>query len=391
LKRVAILGSTGSIGLQALDVARRHPEQIEVAALAVGSRAQALLGQVNEFHPEAVAIADECVADTVRDSLEGLGVHVLSGPSAAEDLVRHVKVDTILSAISGFSGLGPTLAAAASGADLALANKESVVCAGPLLLDEIARSGSSLVPVDSEHSAIFQCIHGDEGWVDRLVITASGGPFLDRALHSFDAVTPSQALAHPRWEMGAKISIDSATMMNKGLEIIEARWLFDMDFDLIDVVIHPESVVHSLVQLRDGSLKAHLGPTDMRYAIMYGFSHPERWQDPGYRDFRLAEQSLTFSDPDPERFPCLSIARAAGEEGGLLPTVLVSADEVAVRAFLDGDIRFPGIARVVEETLERASGAGMGGNPRREPEEILRADEWARKHARSIVAMHAVQ
>ncbi len=385
MKRISLLGSTGSIGLQTLQVAREFPEKIDITALATGSNVEDLIRQALEFRPRAVAIADASALRRAKDSLRSEGIEVYGGPAGIEEMVREVEVDTLVAAISGFAGLRPTLAAAEAGIDIALANKESLVCAGQILLDLVHDFGGSIVPVDSEHSALFQCLLGEERVPDRLILTASGGPFLGRDPESLARVTPREALAHPRWNMGQKISIDSATMVNKGLEVIEAHWLFDVDYDHIDVIVHPQSAIHSLVQFVDGAVKAHMGPTDMRYAIMYGLSYPERWEDPGFASFDLSKQTFTFERPDPALFPCLELARNAGRRGGLLPTVLVSADEIAVESFLQGRIRFDQIATVIDRTLRTAEEAGMTGAYPEEADAIFEADAWARENARSSV------
>ncbi len=386
MKRITVLGSTGSIGVQTLDVARRFTDRVEIVGLTAGSNAEMLIEQALEFRPRAVALADARGLAAVRGALEPAGIAVFSGEAGVAEIAADDSVDTVVAAISGFAGLRPTLAASSTGADLALANKEAVVCAGSLLLNALRDSGGSLIPVDSEHSALFQCLLGEVDPASALILTASGGPFLDRDPDSLRSVSPEEALAHPRWDMGPKISIDSATMMNKGLEIIEARWLFDVPFEAIEVVIHPESIVHSLVRFRDGSLKAHLGPTDMRYAIMYALGHPDRWADPGFRAFELADTQLNFHRPDPSLFPALALARAAGEAGGLMPTVLVSSDEIAVRAFLDGRIAFTQIAEVIESTLEHASSRSMGGETSPSVEAVFEANDWARRRAEDFVA-----
>ncbi len=386
MKAISVLGSTGSIGTQTLEVAREFPEDVRVMALSAGSNASSLIAQAREFRPRAVCIDDPRGYERVEAGLSDLPIDVYSGTNGMTTMIESVPVDTIVAAISGFAGLAPTMTAASTGADLALANKEAIVGGGSLLLDRLRKGGGDLIPVDSEHSALFQCILGETDPLDSLILTASGGPFLGRDPRDLHGVTPGEALAHPRWDMGRKISVDSATMMNKGLEIIEASWIFDVPIANVEVVIHPQSVVHSLVRLRDGSLKAHMGPTDMRYAIMYGLSHPNRWVDPGFADFQLPGLNLSFSEPDGTLFPCLDLARNAGTGGGLLPTVLISADEVAVEAFLGGHIPFTGIAKVVEATLELAATRKMDAIVPEDMDVIFRADSWARDTASSQCA-----
>lgn len=383
MKKVTILGCTGSVGKQALDVIRRFPERLQVYGLAANTDAEGLAEQVEEFRPAVAALQDEIAASRLRKMSDGK-VEILAGEDGVCELAGRSGVDVVLSAISGFAGLKPTFAACDGGADLALANKESVVCAGSLLMERVRQRGVTLIPVDSEHNALFQCLLGEEAEdLDRLILTASGGPFREVALEELAGVTPEQALAHPRWDMGNKISIDSATLMNKGLEVLEAHWLFGVPLDRIEVVIHPESAVHSLVRLRDGSIKAHLGPADMRYPVQYALSYPERWEDPGYSEFSLPGWGFTFEEPDMERFPCLGHAWRAGRAGGVFPTVLVGADEVAVSAFLEGRLSFLGIPEVIEGALDRVP-ERLQGHTSPGIEQILAADAWARACAREI-------
>ncbi|MFO8060210.1 MAG: 1-deoxy-D-xylulose-5-phosphate reductoisomerase [Bacillota bacterium] len=384
MRKVTVLGSTGSVGRQALDVIREFPGRLRVHGLAAGGNVEMLADQAAEFRPEFVALRDEGGADRLRERIGGLA-EILVGEEGVCELAGGREADVVVSAISGFAGLSATVQACEAGAILALANKESVVCGGKFLMDRIRRRGVTLIPVDSEHNALFQCLTGeDPGDVDRLILTASGGPLYGAGPEELSAVTPEQALAHPRWDMGNKISIDSATLMNKGLEVIEAHWLFGIPLDRIEVLVHPQSAVHSLVRFRDGSMKAQVGATDMRYPIQYALSYPQRWEDPGYAEFSLAGETLAFAQPDVQTFPCLALALRAGRAGGIFPTVLVAADEVAVEAFLARRLRFTGIPRVIDEVLNRVPGRLRGEFPPG-PGEILDANDWARSFARDIV------
>ncbi len=383
MKRIAILGSTGSIGRSALSVVAAHPERLEVVGLAAGRNVERFAGQVASVRPAAVALADEEGLDRLRTS-GALHDATVSGwgEDALITVATHPQVDLVLCASAGTAALGATLAAIEAGKTVALANKEVLVMAGRLMVTAARRRGVTILPVDSEHNAIHQCVEGREpDDVVRYILTASGGPFRDRPDADLGAVTPEDALRHPTWSMGPKITIDSATLMNKGLEVIEARWLFDASPDRIDVVVHPQSVVHSLVELRDGSMIAQLGVTDMRLPIQYAFSYPERWRA------RLPALDLTacgpldFQSPDTDRFPCLGLAYDALQAGAGFPAVLNAANEVAVAAFLERRLPFTGIPRVIEETLAAAV--------QHVPAELAALDEvraldaWARRFASS--------
>lgn len=350
---VAVLGSTGSVGMQALDVVNAHAERLEVVALAAHRRADVLARQVDAFRPALAALADPlAVTSDLRAACEAAGTRLATGPEATVEVALLEGGDVVLAAIVGAAGLPATAAAVGRGATVALANKEALVVAGRALTDLAARTGASLLPVDSEHAAVHQCLRaGGRDEVRRLVLTASGGPFRTRPAETFDSITVEEALRHPTWDMGAKITIDSATIMNKGLEVMEARWLFGIEERAIDVVFHPQSVVHSLVEFRDGSVMAQLGPTDMRDPIRYCLSHPERWDVPGAPFDLAASSPLQFEEPDTEKFPCLRLAREALRAGGGAPAVLNAANEVAVAAFLERRISFPDIARVIEHAL----------------------------------------
>lgn len=373
--RVAILGSTGSIGRQALDVAALHSDRIEIVALSAHSSIALLEEQVSRFGVTAVAVTRDDAAATLE---QHLGTPVASGTRAAEDLVRTAGADLVLNALVGAAGLRVSIAALESGARLALANKESLVAGGEL----VTRLGlDRIVPVDSEHSAIFQCLLGEPASdVSRIWLTASGGPFRGRNASDLAEVTVEEALAHPRWTMGPKITIDSATLMNKGLEVIEAHHLFGVPYDRIRVVVHPQSCVHSMVEFRDGSVKAHLGVTDMRIPIQYAFSMPGRWSTPAEPvDFaRLGR--LDFEEPDVGTFRCLALALEAGHAGGTMPAVLNAANEVAVAAFLDRTIAFSSIPEIVERVI-----SAHDPRPLDSLETVEEADAWARNAARTYV------
>ena len=359
-REVAVLGSTGSIGRQTLEVAALFPDRVRVRSLAAGSRWEALAEQARAVRPDRVAIADEAAYGPLRDALEGTGVEVAAGEAAVEALAADPGADLVMAAVVGVAGLRPTLAAVRAGTTVALSNKESLVVGGALVREAAAASGAVVVPVDSEHSALFQCLVGeDPASVGRLVVTASGGPFRDRPAHTFDAITPAEALRHPNWAMGVKNSTDSATLMNKGLEVIEARWLFDIEGDRIIVVVHPQSVVHSVVEFVDGSSKAQVGPPDMKVPIQVALSYPERWPAGHPRLDWAHADALTFEPVDHARFPCLGLAYAALEEGGAAPAALNAANEVAVARFLDGAVRFTDVPRLVEAGM-RAAGGGAG-------------------------------
>jgi len=354
--RVAILGSTGSIGRQALEVVREQGERFRVVALAAGTSAELLASQAAEFLPDVVCLTGAGSSRDVPDALRRAGCDVLCGEGELETLASLPQADVVLVATSGRVAMPATLAALLAGKDVALANKESLVIAGDLVIKAAARTGATLYPVDSEHSAIWQCLFGEQSAsVRRLVLTASGGPFRTMPRAQMERVTVEGALAHPTWRMGPKITIDSATLMNKGLEAIEAHRLFDIPLDRVDVVVHPESIVHSLVEFVDGSLKAQLGWPDMKLPIQLALSAGERLRrdEPEKRPFDLAALGkLHFEPPDMDRFPCLRVALEAGTIGGTAPAVLCAADEVAVERFLRGDIGFMDIPRVVEAALQ---------------------------------------
>ena len=381
VKKLGILGSTGSIGVSTLDIVAAFPDQFEVVSLTAGNNLARLEEQIRHFRPKMVAVISPEGAEQLKKNLGSDAPQILSGVEGLVACACHEDIDMVVSAIVGAAGLIPTMAAIESGKDIALANKETLVTAGSLVTEAVARYGVRLFPVDSEHSAIFQSLEGHRmDDVRRLILTASGGPFRNRPLADMRNVTPSDALAHPNWSMGRKISIDSATMMNKGLEVIEARWLFDVPADRIAVHIHPQSIVHSLVEYIDGAVIAQLGIPDMKTPIAYALSHPNRLPlDLPALDL-CSLRNLTFDEPDLERFPCLALAYEALAMGGTAPAVLNAANEVAVDAFLSEKISFLDIANVIRSTLESHQ-----ISPLEHIDEVLKADLWGRKEARRLI------
>lgn len=375
-KRITVLGATGSIGTSALDVARRHPDRYQVVGLAANGNADALFNLVREFTPEAVAMGDPEAAAQLTDRLERNGPKVFAGPEGVAELAT-LQADLVIAGIVGAAGVQSTFAAVRAGNHVGLANKESLVMAGALLMDEVARHGVTLIPVDSEHSAIFQCLQaGRRNELDHIVLTASGGPFREFSAEQLARVTPEAASHHPNWDMGEKITVDSATLMNKGLEAIEARWLFDLAPADIRVLVHPQSIVHSMVAYHDGSVMAQLGLPDMRTPIAYAMSYPERIPlDIPAPDF-AALGSLTFETPDTARFPCLKLAFDAATTCGTLPAVLNAANEVAVARFLNREIGFTDIPDLVQATMDTHDAA-----PLVSLDQVLSADRWARAQA----------
>ncbi len=366
MKRLAILGSTGSIGQQTLDVVRSFPDRLQVIGLAGGKNTELLTRQVDEFRPNLVSVSD------------GQGLPILRyDNSSLDELASHPEVDLVVVAISGKAGLSPTMAAIRAGKDIALATKEVLVAAGEIVTAEAKRCHAQILPIDSEPSAIWQCLHGEDKGIAKLILTASGGPFHRLSPSELRVVTPQQALEHPTWKMGKKVTIDSATLMNKGFEVIETHWLFDVPFDDIEIVVHPQSIVHSMVEFVDGSVKAQLSLPDMRLPIQYALLYPERPSSKLPRLDFARIGSLSFEAPDLEKFPCLKLALEAGQKGGTYPAVLSAADEVAVELFLEGRIGFLDIAKVVHKALEQHQGIS---NP--SLEEVLAADAWAREVVR---------
>ena len=351
---LAVLGSTGSIGTQTLDVVRLFPDHFHVRALTCGSNVDRLAEQAREFRPEAVVVSDADRIEALRDRLGDLDVEVLAGDDGLCAVAARDDVDVVMAAIVGAAGLAPVLAALRHDKRVALANKETLVVAGALVNALLDTTDATLIPVDSEHSAIFQCLTGEsDARVEEIILTASGGPFRTRDRATFDQITVAEALDHPNWSMGSKITIDSATLMNKGLEVIEARWLFDMPPERIRVLVHPQSIVHSMVAFDDGSIKAELGVPDMKVPIQYALSYPDRWAAPHERLSWADAARLDFEAPDTDAFPCLRLAFEALQAGGTAPAVLNAANEEAVRSFLDEAIGFTDIPRLIEAALER--------------------------------------
>ncbi len=385
MKNLAILGATGSIGVNTLNVVRAYPDRYRVVALAAGANVELLREQIVEFAPLLVSVREEMIAERLRTSLAFPHPVILWGTEGYKQVATADCVDMVVSALAGAVGLLPTLAAISAGKDIALANKEVLVMAGDLVITKALSTGSKILPVDSEHSAIFQCLLGNRHEdIKRIILTASGGPFLHLPIEALASVTPAQALSHPNWRMGKKITIDSATMINKGLEVIEARWLFGTDFDKICIHIHPQSIVHSLVEYRDGSMLAQLGVPDMKTPIAYALSFPERTASLGPNLDLIAAGKLEFFPPDLQKYPGIKLAYEAGKLGGTMPAVLNAANESAVAAFIDERISFPVITKVIEETMSLHS-----ARDKKEDvtiEEILAADCWARAMAGECIA-----
>ncbi len=391
MKKIAILGSTGSIGTQCLKVVDALPGRFEVVSMAAGTNVALVVEQVKRHRPKIVSVGSEAAAKDLRAALQSSGSgngralpEILFGAEGIERVATHPDADIVLSAAVGVVGLPATYKAILQGKDVALANKEVLVAAGELVMAAVERQHVSLLPVDSEHNAIHQCLRGGaRGEVKRLVLTASGGPFRNTQVSDLEHVTPEQALAHPNWKMGNRITIDSATLMNKGFEVIEARWLFGMPLEKIRVVIHPQSTVHSMVEYVDGSILAQLGPTDMRMPIQYALTYPERVASNQCALDWSTLRRLDFDEVPPAKFPCLELAREALRQGGLSPCALNAADEVAIAAFLDRKLPFLGIARVIEGVLHRMPRASLTNI-----DDLIAADAEARRLAAEEVERH---
>lgn len=355
-KRIALLGSTGSIGTQALEVVEAHPDKFEVMVLTAANNVDLLIQQALKFKPDTVVIANENHYQKLNEALFSKGIKVFAGEKALSEVMEHGEVDMVLTATVGFSGLNPTLAAIESGKDIALANKETLVVAGNLVTQRAKEKGVNIYPVDSEHSAIFQCLVGElHNPIEKIYLTASGGPFRGKTKSELAEVTRIQALKHPNWDMGAKITIDSATMMNKGLEVIEAKWLFNLKKDQIDVIVHPQSIIHSIVQFTDGSMKAQMGLPDMKLPIQYAMAYPDRVENNFPRFDFMAYPQLTFEQPDLETFGNLRLAYEALEKGGNMPCILNAANEVVVDAFLKDQVGFLQMTEIIEAVMNRIS------------------------------------
>ena len=379
-RQLAILGSTGSIGTQALEVVSEHSDLFEVYALTANNQVDLLINQARKYMPEVVVIANERKYPELKEALEDLPIKVWAGADAIAQMVQSEPIDMVLTAMVGYSGLRPTISAIKAGKAIALANKETLVVAGELIMKLAAEHKVPILPVDSEHSAIFQCLTGEHSAVEKVILTASGGPFLHRPAEELERVSVEEALNHPSWCMGAKVTIDSASLMNKGFEVIEARWLFGLRPEQIDVVIHPRSVIHSMVQFGDGAVKAQIGTPDMHLPIQYALTFPQRLPLQGPRIDFCKLGCLEFFEPDPMRFPNLALAFECLRRGGNAGAVLNAANEVAVAAFLDRKIRFTDIARINEETLGRTTLRECVSL-----EEYRRTDREARQNALSML------
>lgn len=381
MKRLAILGSTGSIGVNTLDIVQRFPERFKVVGLSAGLNIELLKEQILRFQPNVVSVLNREIAEALRKSLSGIETEVFHGVEGLIRVATHSEVDQVVSAIVGAVGLIPTLSAIKTGKSIALANKEPLVMAGKIVMEEAKKKNVLILPVDSEHSAIFQSLLGHRKEdIHRLILTASGGPFLNLPISKLHEVSVKEALHHPHWEMGKKITIDSASLMNKGLEVIEAHWLFEIPVEKIVVQIHPQSIVHSMVEYVDGSIIGQMGIADMRIPISYALSYPER-MDLKLNTLDLSQMGpLTFSHPDPEKFPCLRLAYQAIEIGETMPAVLNAANEVAVNGFLEGLIKFTSIPLLIQRVMEEHDVKAA-----RTIEDILKADWWARERTKTII------
>lgn len=380
-KRIAILGSTGSIGTQALEVISDSPESFKVEILTANNNADLLIEQAMKFDPNSVVIGNEGLYSMVKEALAGYPVKVYAGEKAIAQVTAFESVDMVLTAMVGFSGLRPTLEAICAGKDIALANKETMVVAGKLIMEEALANRVRIIPVDSEHSAIFQCLVGEgSNPLEKIILTASGGPFRGKSRQYLEKVTPEEALCHPNWSMGPKITIDSATLMNKGLEVIEARWLFSVQSGQIEVVVHPQSIIHSMVQFADGSIKAQMGLPDMRLPIQYAFSFPQRIPTSFERFDFSSVPELTFEKPDTKIFRNLAVSFEALEKGGNWPCILNAANEVAVKAFLEKKIGFLDIPEIIEQTLGKSMFI-----PEPELEDYFATDQQARRVAFELI------
>ncbi|HBT47788.1 MAG TPA: 1-deoxy-D-xylulose-5-phosphate reductoisomerase [Peptococcaceae bacterium] len=379
-KGIVILGSTGSIGRQALEVIENFPDGFRVLALAAARNIERLEEQIRRHRPRVAVVLEEVKQRELRERVGGLGVEVLAGPEGLLAAATLPEADLVLAAMVGTTSLPAVLAAIEAGKNIALANKEILVTAGDLVMEEVRRRDVCILPVDSEHSAVFQCLRPGEG-IHKVILTASGGPFRKLSLKEMERVTPEMALAHPNWQMGPRVTVDSATLMNKGLEVIEAKHLFRLDYRDIEVIIHPQSIVHAIVTYNDGSSLAHMSLPDMRLPIQYALTWPERWANAYPRLDLTVLGSLTFEEPDWDRFPCLGLALEAGRQGATFPAVLNAADEVAVDLFLQRKIGFLDIPRLVEGVLARHRPAKAPGL-----QDILAADRWARRETLSLAA-----
>lgn len=386
MKAITLLGSTGSIGTQTLDILEHHPDKFRLVGIAAGRNVTLLAEQVKQFEPEIVAICDESKVDELKAAIADLDPQpiVVSGEEGVVEVARYGDAEAVVTGIVGCAGLLPTIAAIEAGKDIALANKETLIAGGPVVLPLAEKHGVKLLPADSEHSAIFQCLQGvPEDGLRRILLTASGGAFRDWPVEDLSKVTMADAIKHPNWSMGKKITVDSATLMNKGLEVIEAHYLFNMDYDHIDIVIHPQSIIHSMIELQDTSVLAQLGWPDMRLPLLYAISWPERI----YTDWRpldlVKAGDLTFRDPDHDKYPCMDLAYAAGRAGGTMTAVLNAANEQAVALFLEEKIHYLEIAKVIEKVCDRHQ-SDLNTAP--SLDDILAVDQWARAAVKDLTA-----
>ncbi|AKE66329.1 1-deoxy-d-xylulose 5-phosphate reductoisomerase [Microcystis aeruginosa NIES-3806] len=390
MKKISILGSTGSIGTQTLDIVTDHPDKFQVVGLATGNNIQLLSEQIRQFRPQIVAINNESQLEDLKSLISDLDYTpiILAGKEGVIEVARYGDSESVVTGIVGCAGLLPTIAAITAGKDIALANKETLIAGGPVVLPLVEKHRVKLLPADSEHSAIFQCLQGvPPGGLKKIILTASGGAFRDLPVEKLPQVTVADALKHPNWSMGRKITIDSATLMNKGLEVIEAHYLFGVDYNAIDIVIHPQSIIHSLIELQDTSVLAQLGWPDMRLPLLYALSWPERI----YTDWEplnlVKAGSLTFKEPDHQKYPCMGLAYAAGRAGGAMPAVLNAANEQAVALFLEEKISFLDIPRVIEKVCDRFT---IHNSSTPSLDDILAADNWARQEVSNCLIANLV-
>ncbi len=379
MKAITLIGSTGSIGTQTLDIVAQNPEQFRIVGLAAGRNVELLASQVRQFRPSIVAICDESKLPQLQEAIKDVEPQptLLAGEAGVIEVARYAEAETVVTGIVGCAGLLPTIAAIEAGKDIALANKETLIAGAPVVLPLIEKHGVKLLPADSEHSAIFQCLQGiPEAALRKIILTASGGAFRDWDVAKLAEVTVADALKHPNWSMGRKITVDSATLMNKGLEVIEAHFLFGLDYDDIEIVIHPQSIIHSLIELQDTSVLAQLGWADMRLPLLYALSYPERIYTDWERLDLVKAGSLTFREPNHQKYPCMKLAYAVGKAGGSMPAVLNAANEQAVALFLEEKIHFLDIPRCIEKVCDRHS---QQNNSNPNLDDILAADKWARQ------------
>ncbi len=381
MQKLAILGATGSVGTQTLEVVKAHPDKLEVYLLSGHSNAALLIEQALAFNPKVVVVTDESAHAEVKSALSSKGIQILLGQTALNDAVCHEEIDMVVAAIVGYAGLASTLSAIRAGKDIALANKETLVVAGPIVMEEAKKHGVKIIPVDSEHSAIFQCLIGENlEEVEKVILSASGGPFLGKKPNFLVNVKKDHALQHPNWEMGAKISVDSATLMNKGLEMIEAKWLFNLRNDQIEVIVHQQSIIHSFVQFIDGSIKAQMGLPDMRLPIQYALSYPNHWKN-DFKRFNFKDYSkLNFEAPDIKTFRNLALAQNAMEQCGNMPCIMNAANEVAVQGFLKNKVGFVEMTDIIEKTMEKTPHIAAPSL-----EDLMKSNDEARKYAEELV------